>query len=74
MTDPQLSVLMPVFNAERYLSHAVESILSQSFSDFEFLIYDDGSTDQSLEILHRYAAIDERVHCSGAAQRIRTLA
>ena len=61
MTDPQLSVVMPVFNAARYLSDAVESILSQTFSDFEFLIFDDGSTDQSLEILYRYAAIDERL-------------
>ena len=41
---------MPVYNAERYAAEAVESILNQTFGDFEFLILDDGSTDGSLEI------------------------
>jgi glycosyltransferase involved in cell wall biosynthesis len=58
---PQVSVLMPVYNAEQYLSEAVESILAQSFTDFEFLIFDDGSTDRSYEILERYALRDERI-------------
>ena len=59
--SPQLSVLMPVYNAERYLAEAVESVLSQTFSDFEFIIIDDGSTDRSLEILQRYAEQDDRI-------------
>jgi glycosyltransferase involved in cell wall biosynthesis len=59
---PTVSVLMPVHNAERYLAEAVESILGQTFADFEFLIIDDGSTDRSRAILERYAAHDERIH------------
>jgi glycosyltransferase involved in cell wall biosynthesis len=59
---PTVSVLMPVHNAERYLGEAVESILGQTFADFEFLIVDDGSTDRSRAILERYAAQDQRIH------------
>jgi glycosyltransferase involved in cell wall biosynthesis len=58
---PILSVLMPVHNAEPYLAEAVESILGQTFADFEFLIVDDGSTDRSRAILERYAARDRRI-------------
>lgn len=59
--SPIVSVLMPVYNAERYLAQAIESILSQSLPDFEFLIVNDGSTDRSLEILKQYAAKDSRI-------------
>jgi glycosyltransferase involved in cell wall biosynthesis len=52
---------MPVYNAERYLAAAVESILAQSFRDFEFLIINDGSTDDSQAILERYAVADPRI-------------
>ena len=52
---------MPVYNCRRYVAEAVESILGQTFSDFEFLIIDDGSTDGTLPILERYAARDPRV-------------
>jgi glycosyltransferase involved in cell wall biosynthesis len=52
---------MPVHNAEFYLEEAVESILGQTFTDFEFIIVDDGSTDQSLRILQRYARQDDRI-------------
>jgi glycosyltransferase involved in cell wall biosynthesis len=58
---PTISVLMPVHNAERYLAEAVESILGQTFSDFEFLIIDDGSTDRSPAMLDRYASGDPRI-------------
>ncbi len=61
---PLISVCMPVYNAERYLVEAVESILGQTFRDFEFLIIDDGSTDRSLKILERYAAQDARIRLS----------
>jgi glycosyltransferase involved in cell wall biosynthesis len=61
---PQISVCMPVYNAKRYLAEAVESILAQTYRDFEFLIIDDGSTDQSLAILERYAAQDARIRLS----------
>src|SRR5512135_1920769 len=56
-----LSVLMPVYNAERYVAEAVESILDQSLGDFEFLIVDDGSTDGSRAVLKHYAARDRRI-------------
>jgi glycosyltransferase involved in cell wall biosynthesis len=58
---PLISVCMPVYNAKRYLEEAIESILGQTFKDFEFLIIDDGSTDRSLAILKRYAAQDARI-------------
>jgi glycosyltransferase involved in cell wall biosynthesis len=58
---PTVSVLMPVYNAARYLAEAVESILGQTFADFEFLIIDDGSTDRSRATLERYAAHDRRI-------------
>lgn len=58
---PAISVLMPVYNAERYVAGAVESILKQTFTDFEFIIINDGSTDRSLEILQRYAQQDNRI-------------
>lgn len=59
---PAVSVLMPVYNAERYVAEAVESILKQTFTDFEFLIVNDGSTDRSLQILQSYAEQDLRIH------------
>jgi glycosyltransferase involved in cell wall biosynthesis len=58
---PTISVVMPVYNAKRYVAEAIESILGQTFRDFEFLIIDDGSTDGSLAILKRYAAQDSRI-------------
>ena len=45
MSSPLISVIMPVWNGETYLREAVDSILNQTFRDFEFLILDDGSTD-----------------------------
>ena len=52
---------MPVHNAEPYLDEAIESILNQTFRDFEFVILDDGSTDRSTEILRGWAAKDDRI-------------
>lgn len=59
MTEVPITVLMPVHNAERYLLGAVESILGQSFGDFEFLIVNDGSTDGTRDLLA--GVKDERV-------------
>ena len=49
-----VSVVMSVFNEEKYIERVMDSILSQTFTDFEFIIIDDGSTDRTLEILHSY--------------------
>lgn len=53
--DPQISVIMPVFNGEKHLNEAVDSILDQTFRDFEFIIIDDGSVDNTSKILHSYS-------------------
>jgi len=59
-TQPAISVILPVYNAERFVGEAVESILQQTFGDFELLLLDDGSTDGTGAILERYAC-DPRV-------------
>ncbi|MDX2256951.1 MAG: glycosyltransferase [Pseudanabaenaceae cyanobacterium bins.39] len=51
---PKVTVLMPVYNGEKYLREAIDSILNQTFQDFEFLIMNDGSSDRSLEIIRSY--------------------
>lgn len=51
---PLVTVLMPAYNAEAYIAEAMESVLSQSFTDYEFLIMDDGSTDNTLQIIRSY--------------------
>ena len=53
----KVTVLMPVYNGEKYLREAIDSILSQTFTDFDFLIVDDGSIDQSLEIAKSYTDV-----------------
>jgi glycosyltransferase involved in cell wall biosynthesis len=58
---PTVSVVMPVYNAERYLHDAVDGILAQTLRDFELVVIDDGSTDSSPAILRNYASHDTRV-------------
>src|SRR5690349_14680316 len=59
--EPKISVILPVYNQEKYISGTIESVLSQTFSDFEFLIVDDGSTDSSAQIIKDYAEKDSRI-------------
>lgn len=59
--SPVVSVLMPVYNTDRYVGQAVESLLNQTFTDFEILAVDDGSTDKSLVVLEQRAARDSRI-------------
>lgn len=58
---PLVTVYMPVFNAVPYLSQAIDSILNQSYSNFEFIIVDDASTDNSWKIIKAYARKDSRI-------------
>lgn len=61
ISTPIVSVLMPVHNGAAYLRAATQSILQQSFADFELVVIDDGSTDDSLRILQQYARQDSRM-------------
>lgn len=56
-----VSVIIPVFNAEKYISTCIESLISQSYSDFEIICVDDGSTDNSPRILQQYMSMDPRI-------------
>ncbi len=67
--DPLVSVLMSVYNSDRYLAQAIESILNQTYQNFEFIIIDDGSTDRSLAILQNYAAQDSRIRLASRENR-----
>lgn len=60
-SDPDVTVLMPVRNGGRYLEAAMASILTQSLRNFEFIVCDDGSTDDTPHVLARYAARDTRI-------------
>ena len=58
---PEISVVMAVYNREQYVSRAIESILNQTYKDFEFIIVDDGSTDNSSSIIKKYSKLDKRI-------------
>lgn len=60
-TLPLVSVIMPVYNGEAYLKEAIESMLSQTYASFEFIIIDDGSTDDTATIIQSFAAKDQRI-------------
>ena len=59
--NPSVSIIVPVYNTAKYLCRCLDSILQQSFNDFEVLLVDDGSTDNSGEICDEYAAKDSRI-------------
>jgi GT2 family glycosyltransferase len=52
---PKVTVFIPVYNREKYIGEAIESILAQTFSDFEILLVDDGSTDQSVDTIRSFS-------------------
>ncbi|MFC0472494.1 glycosyltransferase family 2 protein [Halalkalibacter kiskunsagensis] len=58
---PKISVILPVFNRVNYVSEAIESILNQTYTDFELILLDDGSTDGSTDILYKYKKMDNRI-------------
>ena len=61
MSNPKISVIIPVYNAAQYLEKCLDSVLAQTFTDFELLLIDDGSKDSSGEICDRYAESDSRI-------------
>lgn len=58
---PKISIIVPVYNVEEYLENCIDSILNQTFKDFELILVNDGSTDNSLDICKRYKNIDDRI-------------
>ena len=58
---PEVSVIMSVFNGKDFLAESIQSVLDQSFENFEFIIIDDGSKDNSLEVIRSYEALDSRI-------------
>lgn len=60
---PRVSVIVPVYNSREYLGPCVESVLNQSYADFELILIDDGSTDGCAEMCDRFASYDHRVRC-----------
>jgi glycosyltransferase involved in cell wall biosynthesis len=61
MSEPFVSVLLPVYNAEPYVGMALESMLRQDYRKLEVIAIDDGSTDRSLDVLRRYQRADGRI-------------
>lgn len=70
--QPTISVIMPVYNAEKYLDNAIKSVLKQSFKDFEFIVVDDGSTDSSWAIIEKYKKNDSRIFAIKNSTNLRT--
>lgn len=58
---PLVTVIMPVYNAERYMEQSIESIIAQTYQKWELLIVDDGSTDSSVQIMQEYCSRDRRI-------------
>lgn len=69
VASPKVSVVMPVYNARRFLGEAVQSVLRQTYRDFEFLIFDDGSTDGSCKLLRQCANADPRIRLHFGSHR-----
>ena len=62
MMEPLVSIIMPCYNAERYVAQSIESVLAQTYQNWELLITDDGSTDKSVESVSKYCTKDDRIN------------
>lgn len=67
---PRVSVIMSVYNSEKYLEDSIKSILNQSFKDFEFIIVNDCSNDNSLKIINKYKENDVRIRLINNSKKI----
>ncbi len=70
MKKPLVSVVMPVFNAERTIKKSIESILHQTFKDFEFIIINDASKDKTISIIRSYKSRDKRIRLINSAHNL----
>src|SRR5581483_3832183 len=61
MQQPNISIIMPAFNSEKYIEEAIESVLSQSFRNWELIIINDASTDKTHELIRKYKKKDKRI-------------
>ncbi len=59
--EPLVTIAIPIFNAERYLHFAIQSVINQTYKNWELLLMEDGCTDNSLRICEEYAKKDERI-------------
>ena len=57
----KISIITPVYNSEKYIEQCIDSVLAQSYDDFELILVNDGSKDKSLEIIEKYASLDKRI-------------
>ena len=62
MENGKVSIITPCYNGEKYISETIESVIAQSYLNWEMLIIDDGSEDDSIEIIRKYANVDQRIH------------
>lgn len=58
---PKISIIVPIYNVEKYIEKCIQSILNQTFSDFELILVNDGSTDSCGEICDKYKKLDDRI-------------
>lgn len=61
MNDPLVSIIVPAYNVQKYLSHCLDSLIQQTYSNFEIIIVNDGSTDKTLEVAQQYSIRDSRL-------------
>ncbi len=71
MVEKKVSIVLPVYNGERFLSQAIESVISQQYTNWELIIVNDCSTDSSLKIMEEYAARDSRIRVLNNARNLK---
>lgn len=68
---PKVSIVLPVYNGEKYIKESIDSIIGQTFRDWELIVINDCSTDGTLDLLTNYAEIDDRIHIYSNTQNIK---